>query len=460
MVVTRERLSAALGADTLAALLLLEKRLGQPLLLAGGTARDVLCGYPPRELDLSTPARPERITQALDQWITGDTPFGVFTLRVNETTVELAAQRTDGPYDDHRRPAWVRFAGIEEDTARRDFTLNALYVPLDCGEVVDLCGGLADLRARRINMVGPVARLGEDHVRPIRLVRFLARLEFEADPALVQAAKDFAAEKKHLSLSGQRWFMEINHFFSGGGAARAFELLDEWGLLQGVLPEVAAMRGVEQGPPHHPEGDVWVHTLLLLRALGRTTPRLGWAALLHDVAKPLTRGQKNGKTTFYGHVEQGADMAGKILNRFGAPSVFVKEVVRLVQKHLFFKDVAEVRGQKLSQFLHEDLATDHLLLHQADCLASHSQLQTLALLRHRQLLAPSLPAELALPLNGRDLMAAGVPPGPEVGRLLQLARHLMEQEGLTEREVLLVRVMQKAKKASFRHKREKGRLKL
>ncbi len=425
------------GNPTAASLRALAKDLGTPVYLAGGTARDVLLGRPPKEMDLSAQTTPEVLHKMLGDRLTKTTPFGVVTFPLNGHTVELAAQREDGPYVDGRRPDTVRFAGMAEDAARRDFTVNALYVDVTSHEVTDLCGGLADMQHRLLRMVGPVDRLVEDHVRPLRLVRFAARLDFEVDTALWDTALAFGKTDTLTRLSPERQFMELTAMLTGGGAHRAVALLDDLGYLEHLLPELKEQQGVEQSDDYHPEGDVWTHNLLLLKAMGPADPVLAWAVLLHDVAKPRTQGRRGNKITFHGHCELGATMATDILRRLHAPKRFTADVAALVKQHLRFKDIPKMRQNTLHRFLTDPLVDDHLQLHLCDCTASHGKLEILQLLRHRLLQQPPDTAPSGPPVSGADILALGVPKGPEVGRWLNKARELFETHGPMDKATLL-----------------------
>src|ERR1700733_305853 len=285
---------------------------GHQAYLVGGCVRDLLLGCPPKDFDIATDARPDRVSELFERTEQVGAHFGVVLVREGASQVEVATFRSDSSYSDGRRPDRVRFeAGPREDALRRDFTINALLLDPETGEVLDFTGGREDLRRRTIRAIGdPEQRFEEDHLRLLRAVRFAARLGFEIEPATMAAL-----QRLHgliVKVSAERIRDELARILTEGGARRGFELLDETGLLGDILPEVAAMKGVEQPPQFHPEGDVWTHTLLLLEKLRNPTVTLAMGALLHDVGKPPTFRVAE-RIRFDGHAAEGVRMAHEIL---------------------------------------------------------------------------------------------------------------------------------------------------
>ena len=287
---------------------------GHQSYLVGGCVRDLLLGREPKDFDVATDARPDRVSELFERSEQVGAHFGVVLVRENTAQVEVATFRSDASYSDGRRPDAVHFEGDpRQDAMRRDFTINALLLDPDTNEVLDFTGGREDLRRRAIRAIGdPEERFQEDHLRLIRAVRFAARLEFEIEPATMAAL-----QRLHgliVSVSPERVRDELVRILTEGGARRGFELLDETGLLGDILPEVAAMKGVAQPPEFHPEGDVWTHTMLLLEKLRHPTATLAAGALLHDVGKPPTFRVAD-RIRFDGHVEEGVSIAHGILTR-------------------------------------------------------------------------------------------------------------------------------------------------
>jgi len=390
---------------------------GHQAYLVGGCVRDLLLGRAPKDFDVATDARPDRVTELFERSEQVGAHFGVVLVRENTSQVEVATFRSDANYSDGRRPDAVRFeTDPRQDVLRRDFTINALLLDPDTNAVLDFAGGQEDLRRRVIRAIGdPEARFQEDHLRLIRAVRFAARLGFEIEPATMAALK-----RLHgliLKVSPERVRDELARILTEGGARRGFELLDETGLLGDILPEVAAMKGVAQPPEFHPEGDVWTHTLLLLEKLHHPTVTLAAGALLHDVGKPPTFRVAD-RIRFDGHAEEGVRLAHGILTRLRFSNEQTERIEALVAHHMRFKDTGKMRESTLKRFLRMENFTEHLELHRLDCLSSNRKLDTYkrVLTRLEELGEEELrPTPV---LTGRDLIAAGYQPGPAFGKML------------------------------------------
>jgi len=386
--------------------------------LVGGCVRDLVMGREPKDYDICTDARPEEVVKLFPDSLTVGAQFGVVVVPGPEGNVEVATFRSDGRYADGRHPTEVRYARTPvEDVRRRDFTINGLlYDPLE-ERFLDYVGGQADIRARRIRTIGdPFQRFQEDRLRMLRAVRFAARFAFALDSATREAIRKLAPLIDEVSAERVR--DEILKILTEGQARRGFELLDEVALLQEVLPEVKRMQGVAQPPEFHPEGDVWIHTLLMLEKLERATPTLALGVLLHDVGKPPTFTIRE-RIRFDNHVEVGAKMAEEICGRLRLSSRDTERVVELVRHHLRFKDFPNMRRSTQLRFLRMDGFEEHLELHRLDCLASHGDLTNYELawrLREETPPAEIKPQPL---LCGDDLIAQGYTPGPIFKKLLQ-----------------------------------------
>ena len=318
--------------------------------LVGGSVRDLLLGVKPKDFDVATSALPERIVELFPHSGLVGAHFGVVLVNHDSACVEVATFRSDHAYADGRRPASVQFeTSPRQDALRRDFTINGLMMDPEDGQVLDYVGGRADLERRLVRAIGdPDTRFREDHLRLLRAVRFAARYGFEIELATFQAVcRNHAAI---LRVSAERVRDELVRILIEGGARRGFELLEASGMLADLLPEVAAMKGVEQPPEFHPEGDVWVHTLLLLEKLDRPTPTLALGALLHDVGKPPTFRVAD-RIRFDGHVEAGVRLARGILNRLRFSREESAQVEALVANHMRFADVGRMRQSTLKRFL-------------------------------------------------------------------------------------------------------------
>ncbi len=320
--------------------------------------------------------------------------------------------RADVGYSDGRHPDSVVYARTaKEDVQRRDFTINGLLMRHDTGEVLDYVGGHADLRAEIIRAIGePDRRFREDKLRLLRAVRFAARFRFAIDPATFEAIRGHAREITHVSAERVR--DELTKLLTEGVARRGFELLEETGLLDMILPEVAALKGVEQPPQFHPEGDVWIHTLLMIEQLpAGASPTLAWGILLHDVGKPATfkSAQETGdRIRFDGHVDVGVRMTQDLTRRLRFSNDDAEQIAALVANHMRFKDVEQMRAATLKRFLRLPRFEEHLELHRLDCLVRRTLAETPA----EQIRPPRL-------LTGEDLLEMGYKPGPLFSEILR-----------------------------------------
>jgi poly(A) polymerase len=386
--------------------------------LVGGCVRDLVMGFVPKDYDISTDATPEQVVGLFPESLTVGAQFGVMIVPREEGNVEVATFRSDGRYSDGRHPNEVRYAKTpQQDVLRRDFTINGLlYDPLE-ERVLDYVGGQADIRARRVRTIGdPYERFSEDRLRMLRAVRFAVRLKFTLDAATKQAIRKQAPEIRQVSA--ERLRDEILKILTEGQARPGFELLDMTGLLQEVLPEIKRMQGVAQPVEFHPEGDVWVHTMMMLEGLRLPTPTLALGVLLHDVGKPPTFSIRE-RIRFDNHVEVGAKMAEEICDRLRLSSGEREQVVELVRHHLRFKDFPRMRRSTQLRFLRMQAFEEHLELHRLDCLASHGDLSNYEMAKR---MLEETPAEEIRPaplLRGDDLIAHGYTPGPIFKEILQ-----------------------------------------
>ncbi|MCX8072134.1 MAG: CCA tRNA nucleotidyltransferase [Candidatus Binatia bacterium] len=415
------------------------RQAGHTALLAGGCVRDLLLGREPKDFDVATDAPAEVVQRLFRRTIPVGAQFGVVLVTDYGPPIEVATFRQDEVYLDGRRPSAIRYAGPEADAQRRDFTINGMFLDPETNQVVDYVGGRADLEARVIRAIGdPASRIAEDRLRMLRAVRFAAVLGFEIEQNTFEAIRSNAA--LITGIAWERIGDEIARMLTEGerGAARrAFELLDATGLLVHVLPEVAAMKGVQQSPDYHPEGDVWTHTLLLLEQLDHASVSLALGALLHDVGKPVTQAHNNGRITFYGHCERGAEMAVEICQRLRRSRETWERVAFLVREHLRHIHAREMRPSTLKRFLAQEGIDELLELVRMDILASNRNLETwefcrrkLEELRNQGHLPPPL-------LRGRDLLQEGYAPGPRIGEILRIVRDLQLDGQLHTREEAL-----------------------
>jgi poly(A) polymerase len=390
--------------------------------LVGGCVRDVLLRREPADYDVATSATPEQVLKLFPDGVTVGAQFGVILVVREGAKVEVATFRSDVGYSDGRHPDRVEYASSpEEDVKRRDFTINGLVMRHNTGEILDFVDGQRDLGAGIIRAIGePDRRFAEDKLRMLRAVRFAARFGYEIE------AKTFAAIQKHAreisQVSAERIREELTKLLTEGAARKGFELLDSSGLLPIVLPEISAMKGVPQPPQYHPEGDVWIHTLLMLEGLPSGCPAtLAWGVLLHDVGKPATfRSAKEtgDRIRFDGHVDVGMAIGKKILQGLRFSNDDTERIVSLVEQHMKFKDVARMRPATLKRFVRLPRFDEHLALHRLDCLSSHGNLEAYEFVTD---FVRSTPPEVVQPkrlITGEDVIGLGFRPGPIIGKIL------------------------------------------
>jgi poly(A) polymerase len=413
---------------------------GHSAWLVGGCVRDLLLGRAPKDFDVATSARPEQLLRLFPRSGQVGAHFGVVLVRDNDAQVEVATFRSDLEYADGRRPTAVHFeTSPEQDVLRRDFTINALLLDPATHEVIDYTGGRADLTAGIIRAIGdPVRRFREDHLRLLRAVRFAARLNFTIDPNTFAAMKQLAPAIH--GISAERVRDEISRILTEGGARRGFELLDSSGLLQEILPEVTALKGVEQPPAFHPEGDVWTHTLLMLEGLRNPPIDLALGVLLHDIGKPATFRIAD-RIRFDGHVEKGVEIAHALLNRLRYPGAVIEQAEALIANHMKFKDVPNMRESRLKRFLRMPKFEEHLELHRLDCLSSHGSLENYEFALRKLHEAPPEQLRPKPLITGRDLIAAGFTPGPKFSTALNEAEDAqLEGRAITREEALAIAI--------------------
>ena len=384
---------------------------------AGGCVRDKLLGVEPKDFDVATNAQARDVMRLFPQTVPVGAQFGVVLVMQEGIPFEVATFRSDGAYVDGRHPTSVRFSDAREDALRRDFTINGMFFDPLTEQVIDYVDGQRDLAAGILRAIGdPYARFAEDRLRMLRGVRLAARLGFSITPETFKAIQELAPTL--ADIAWERIGDEIVKILTDGGAQRAFHLLAELGLLSVILPEIVAMRGVEQSPDFHPEGDVFIHTLLLLDKLNAPTETLALGALLHDVAKPVCRGQNGERITFYGHCEKGAEMAIDICQRLKRSRETWERVAYLVKNHLRLISAPEMRASTLKRFLREDGIEELLELARIDALSSSGDLRPYEFCRQK--LSELGPEQIAPPrlLSGRDLIDLGLQPGPRFKEIL------------------------------------------
>ncbi len=408
---------------------------------AGGCVRDKLRHVAPKDFDVATDARPEQVQKLFRRTVAVGAHFGVICVLESGFQFEVATFRADGAYLDGRRPAEVRFTTAEEDAARRDFTVNGLFYDPAREEVIDYVGGRADLERRVLRAIGdPAARFAEDRLRLLRAVRFAATLGFEIEKETWEAL--CAAAPQIKVVSAERIRDELVKIFTAPTRLRGFDLLDASGLLRAVLPELEACKGVEQPPNFHPEGDVFVHTRLMLSLLPADEPvsvPLAFSVLLHDIGKPpcFRLDPAEGRIRFNGHEHVGARMTERLMERLRFSRAEIDATVVAVENHMAFKDVQHMRVATLKRFLARPTIPDELELHRVDCAGSHGMLDNYHFLRAKQEEFANEPLIPKPFITGRDLIALGMQPGPAFSEILEGVQTRQLEGQFSDREAAL-----------------------
>ncbi|MGA1981995.1 MAG: CCA tRNA nucleotidyltransferase [Acidobacteriaceae bacterium] len=428
---------------------------GHQAFFAGGCVRDLLLGVEPKDYDVATSAAPDQIIALFPKTVTVGAHFGVVlvceSIEGEDIATEVATFRSDGAYSDGRRPDAVRYTtDPREDVLRRDFTINGMLLDpiayeatgdLDSA-VLDYVGGRDDLRRGVVRAIGdPKLRYAEDKLRLLRAVRFAARLNFHLE---VEGIRCKAADINQVSA--ERIRDELTRILTEGGARRGFELLYQLGLLARILPEVVRLRGVAQPPQFHPEGDVWIHTMLLLEKLSAgCSHTLAWGALLHDIGKPATYQPPDPKVPgdrirFNGHVEVGIRIAEGILARLRFSNDDRALILALIKNHMRFADILQMKQSTLKRFLRLNRFDEHLELHRIDASSAHGDLTLYNFARAQYEAEPAPDLRPAPLLTGSDLIAAGYRPSPQFKPMLALAEDAQLEGAATTREQALALV--------------------
>ena len=411
---------------------------GHIALYAGGCVRDRLMGVEPHDYDIATDARPEQVQALFRRTVAVGAHFGVIVVLDGSFEFQVATFRNDGQYIDGRRPETVSFSTPEQDAERRDFTVNGLFFDPLAGRLIDHVGGQRDLDARLLRAIGqPADRFREDRLRMMRAVRFATTLGFDIDGATWRAVCENAP---HIhEVSAERIREELMKTLLAPRRVRGFDLLDESGLLREILPEIEALKGCEQPPQFHPEGDVFKHTRIMLGLLpAEVTGPLVLSVLFHDIGKPGTFStDPDGRIRFSGHDRLGAEMTEGVMARLRFSRAEIDATVEAVANHMVFKDVQQMRVAKLKRFLARPHMDDELELHRVDCTSSHGMLDNYEFLKTKReefASEPLIPPPL---VTGRDLIALGMKPGPRFSEILEAVESRQLEKTLTTREVAL-----------------------
>jgi poly(A) polymerase len=411
---------------------------GFEALYAGGCVRDRLLGMTPHDYDVATSARPEQVEALFPRTVPVGVQFGVIIVLEQGAEIQVATFRGDGAYHDGRHPESVRYTDAEGDSRRRDFTVNGLFFDPIEERILDFVEGRRDLESRLLRAIGdPSERFAEDKLRLLRAVRFATTLGFEIDPVTWREILAWSPEIH--AVSAERIRDELVKILLSPNRLRGFDLLDESGLLRQVLPEMEALKGCDQPPEFHPEGDVFVHTRLMLSMLAPDASLpLVLSVLFHDIGKPPTRVvDETGRIRFNGHEGVSAGMTLRLLQRLRFPNEVIDAVIPAVRLHMSFKDVPNMRVATLKRMMARPTFEEELELHRVDCLASHGMLDNHAMLiakREEFGREPLVPPPL---VTGHDLIALGWKPGRRFAEVLQAVQTMQLEGALTSREEAL-----------------------
>jgi len=411
---------------------------------AGGCVRDLVRQQTPKDIDIATDARPEEVQKIFRRTHAVGAHFGVVVVVEDDRQFEVATFRSDGAYLDGRHPVAVNYSSPEEDARRRDFTINGMFFDPPNDAVIDFVGGREDLAAGIVRAIGdPAQRFAEDRLRLLRAIRFATVLQFEIEPltweAIIQAAPGIK------EISAERIREELVRIFLSPQRVRGWDLLDASGLMKAVLPELEAMKGCEQPPQFHPEGDVFRHTRLMLDLLPeKVSLPLVLSVLFHDIGKPPTSSVDNdGRIRFNGHDRVGADMTEAIMQRLRFSRAEIDATVEAVRQHMVFKDVPNMRIAKLKRFMARPNFADELELHRVDCASSHGMLDNYEFLQRKQTEFASEPIIPPPLLRGDDLIALGMKPGPRFREILDAVETQQLEGELSDRDEALAWIKKK-----------------
>lgn len=421
---------------------------GHQALFNGGCVRDLLRGAEPKDYDIATDATPDQILELFPKGNTVGAHFGVVLVKKGGFDFEIATFRKEGPYSDNRRPDHVVFSTPEEDAKRRDFTINGMFYHPVTEELIDHVGGRLDLEAGIIRAIGdPVERFQEDYLRMLRAVRFATTLDFEIEPHTWSALH---VRAPHVTeISPERIRDELDKIWRSPNRVKGFDLLCDGHLMQAILPEIMNLQGCEQPPQFHPEGDVFVHTRIMLELLpDDASLPLVLSVLFHDIGKPDTYhyDADNDRIRFNGHDKLGAEMTKTIMRRLRYSNDLIDDVVAGVANHMIFKDVQKMRTAKLKRFMARETFEDEMELHRVDCASSHGMLDNYEFLKEK---TAEFAAEPIIPpplVTGHDLIKRGWKPGPEMGALLTRIQDLQLEGKLASTEEALAWVENEAQK--------------
>ena len=412
------------------------RQAGHEAFLAGGCVRDLLRGVSPQDYDVATSAPPEQVAALFPETRDVGKQFGVCLVILDGHPYEVATFRTDSVYSDGRHPDSVTYSGPEEDARRRDFTINGMFWDPAEDRVLDFVGGRQDLEGRLVRAIGdPETRFREDHLRLLRAVRFAARLGFAIEERTRRAMESLAPLSG--AVSAERLQDELRVILTDRAPAGALRLMDELGMLRAVFPELEEARGCQQPENYHPEGDVFVHSILTVEKLGPHPDFvLALAALLHDIGKPAAS-RRAGPKRFPEHSEIGRRITYEVCRRLRLSNDETERICWLVDRHMYFKDAPRMKESTLKQLFAAPGFDQLAELHRADALASWGNLECYDYVMEKRRSTPPEEVEPPPLVTGHDLIAMGYEPGPLFGKVLAAVREAQLDGAVRTREEAL-----------------------
>ncbi|MFQ3620296.1 MAG: CCA tRNA nucleotidyltransferase [Spirochaetales bacterium] len=419
---------------------------GYQCYLVGGAVRSIVLKQDPKDWDLATDATPEELSALFRAVIPTGIKHGTVTILYKGMKFETTTFRIEGPYSDARHPDYVAYTDILlEDLNRRDFTINAMAIEPDQKILIDPFRGQEDCNAGIVRALGdPYLRFKEDALRILRAVRFSSQLLFTIEQETLKAMQDLSSLLS--SVSAERIREEMDKIMASPKPSKGFLILADTGILSIIFPELEACRGVEQKGFH--AFDVFHHSILCCDFVPPTHLAVRWAALLHDIGKPLVKTlTAKGEVHFHTHEQEGAKVAQALLRRLRFPTAFEKKVVHLVLHHMFHyeENWSDAAVRRFVRRVGRENLEDLFTLREADARATAGNSgnpQALSQLRKRiaRVLAQPAPLNLKdLAVNGNDLAEeVGIPRGPNMGQVLNfLLEAVLEDPSLNTRERLL-----------------------
>jgi poly(A) polymerase len=439
MLMTEDEARRAFAVDVVRRL----QAAGYQSLWAGGCVRDLILGQTPSDYDVATDATPEQVMAVLPfQAVTVGISFGVVRVRRShrpgvDVEVEVATFRSDGAYVDGRRPEWVVFSSPELDAARRDFTINGMFLDPLTGKLIDYVGGEADLKNGVLRAIGEAtARFREDKLRVLRAIRLAARFRFEIDPPTFAAIKSMAGQI--ITVSKERIAQELRKMLVHASRAEAMELALETGLVAAILPDLLPLKRMDQPTSGQRDGNLWEYVMRVLKSLPvNPSFTLAFAALMHDVGKLQTGTPEEGRDRFLDHGLAGARISERVCRDLKFSNAERDRITWLVTFHQYLREAKQLRESKLKRILAEPGIDELLALHRAIAVATTGNTEHVDYCDYYLKAQPFGPINPPPLLTGHDLVRLGLEPGAKFAKILEQVRELqLEGQIQTKPEAL------------------------